>query len=103
MDTSILSVQEVKDYLGIDYTDASVERNIERLIKTADAYLKSAISKDYPKDDPKAKELALIVVSDLYDNRGLNEKVSPTIRKLVQDFILQLQIESIKDASEDGI
>lgn len=88
----MLTIQEVKDYLGIDYTDEAVDRNLERLIKTADAYLKSAIG-NYPADDPKAKELSLIVVSDLYDNRGLNEKVSPTIRKLVQDFILQLQIE----------
>lgn len=92
----MLTLQEVKDYLGIDYTDEAVDRNLERLIKTADAYLKSAVGTKYPADDPKAKELSLIVVSDLYDNRGMNEKVSPTIRKLVQDFILQLQIEVVE-------
>lgn len=91
----MIELQEVKDYLGIDVADVMVIRNIERAMKTADAYLKSAIG-EYDDTDPKAKELALIVISDLYDNRGLNNKVSGSIRKLVSDFELQLRLESRK-------
>lgn len=86
---------EVLAYLGIDYADETIENNIDRLIKTADKYLEGSIGKDYPKDDERAKELALIVISDLYDNRCINEKngVSNNVRRLVNDFSLQLRLE----------
>lgn len=86
---------EILAYLGIDYADEMVNNNIDRLIKTADKYLQGSIGKDYPKDDERAKELALIVISDLYDNRGINEKngVSNNVRRLVNDFSLQLRLE----------
>ena len=87
------SIDDVLDYLGIDYADDKVNRNITRLINTADAYLKGSIGKNYPKDDPRAIELALIVISDLYDNRGLIESLSGNTRKLVNDFSLQLRLE----------
>lgn len=90
-----ITKDDVLDYLGIDYADNMVNRNIERLIKTADAYLKGAIGEDYPTDDPRAKDLALMVISDLYDNRGLTtgDKVSSMLRRLVEDFSLQLRLE----------
>lgn len=89
----VVSVDEVRDYLGIDYADDMVNRNIERAIKTADSYLKGSIGEDYPVDEPKAKELALIIISDLYDNRGLNSTISGNTRKLVDDLSLQLRLE----------
>lgn len=89
---SVLTSDEVLDYLGIDYADDMVIKNINRAIKTADAYLKGSIGANYPIEDPRAKELALIVVSDLYDNRGLTS-VSSNTRRLVDDFSLQLKLE----------
>ena len=89
----VVSVDEVKEYLGIDYADEMVERNIDRAIKTADAYLKGSIGENYPTDDPRAKELALIIISDLYDNRGFNSTVSGNTRRLVDDLSLQLRLE----------
>ena len=87
------TTQEVMDYLGIDYADDMITRNIERSITVADAYLKGAVGKNYPIDDPRATELALIFISDLYDNRGMIEKVNGNIRRLVDDFTLQLRLE----------
>ncbi len=89
----VTSVDEVLAYLGIDYADDMVTKNVERLIKTADAYLKGSIGENYPVEDPKAKELALIIISDLYDNRGLNSTISGNTRKLVDDLSLQLRLE----------
>lgn len=86
-------IDEVAYYLGIDCIDDMAEANIIRAIKTADAYLKGAIGQDYPPDDPRAKELALIFIADLYDNRCMVEKVSGNVRKLVDDFALQLRLE----------
>ena len=87
------TVDEVKDYLGIDYADDMVERNITRCISTADAYLKGSIGTNYPNEDPRVKELALIFISDLYDNRGMIEKVAGNVRRLVDDMSLQLRLE----------
>lgn len=89
----LLTVSEVLAYLGIDYTDDMVTTNIGRLIKTADAFLKGSVGKDYPVDDPRAKELALIIISDLYDKRGMISTVSGNTRKLVEDLSLQLRLE----------
>lgn len=92
-DLKVVSVEEVLAYLGIDYSDEMVEKNIERSIKTADAYLKGSIGYNYPVEDPRAKELALIIISDLYDNRGLQSTISGNTRKLVDDLSLQLRLE----------
>lgn len=89
----VASTNEVLAYLGIDYADDMVTKNIERLIKTADAYLKGSIGQNYPVEDPRARELALIIISDLYDNRGLQSTISGNTRKLVEDFSLQLRLE----------
>ena len=89
----VVTVDEVKNNLGIDYADEMVEKNIVRVIKAADAYLKGSIGENYPTDDPRAKELALIIISDLYDNRGFNSTVSGNTRRLVDDLSLQLRLE----------
>ena len=89
----VVSVEEVLAYLGIDYADDMVTKNIERVIKSADAYLKGSIGEEYPVEDPRAKELALIIISDLYDNRGLHSTISGNIRKLVDDLSWQLRLE----------
>jgi hypothetical protein len=94
---SVVTVEEVLDYLGIDYSDDMTKNNISRSIKSADLYLRGSIGEDYPVEDPRAKELALIVVADLYDNRGLQAQgggnVSSNVRRLVEDFSLQLRLE----------
>jgi hypothetical protein len=89
----VVTIEEVKAYLGIDYADDMVNANIERAINTANAYLKGSIGNDYPTDDPRAKELALIIISDLYDNRGLQSTISGNTRRLVDDLSLQLRLE----------
>lgn len=96
----VVSVDEVLAYLGIDYADDVVIKNIERTIKTADAYLKGSVGEAYPVEDPRAKELALIIVSDLYDNRGMQSTISGNTRKLVDDLSLQLRLELRRKSDE---
>lgn len=97
---TVVSVDEVLDYLGIDFADDMVTNNINRLIKTADAYLKGAIGDEYNADDPKAKELALIIISDLYDNRGIQSTITGNTRRLVDDLSLQLRLELRRVSNE---
>lgn len=90
----VLTESELLDYLGIDYADDHMVRNnVASAIVLADAYLKGAIGDDYPTDDPRAKELAKIIAADIYNNRGMTEKIAYTVRKLVKDFELQLRME----------
>lgn len=89
---TVVSTDEVLAYLGIDYADEMISKNITRLISTADAYLKGSIGTDYPLDDPRSKELALLIIADLYDNRTMTT-VSNNTRKLVDDLSLQLRLE----------
>ena len=95
------TIVEVLGYLGIDYADEMVTRNVERSIATADAYLKGSIGENYPAEDPRVKELALIFISDLYDNRGMIEKTAGNVRRLVDDMSLQLRLELSR--SSEGV
>lgn len=90
----IVTIDDVKNYLGIDYSDTMVESNLNRLISTAESYIKGAIGEDYPEDDSRTKELALIVISKLYDTRGMSENSSNNLRKIINDISLQLRLES---------
>lgn len=96
----VVSAEEVRAYLGIDYADEMVNKNIDRAIKTADAYLKGSIGDNYPVEDPRSKELALIIISDLYDNRGLQSTISGNTRRLVDDLSLQLRLELRRGSNE---
>ena len=89
----IVTLEEVKSYLGIDYSDSMVDSNLNRLIGTAESYIKGAVGEHYPQDNI-VKELALIVISDLYDNRGMSENSSNNLRKIINDISLQLRLES---------
>lgn len=93
MGDTVVQAQDVYTYLGIDIVDTMITANVTRAISTADAYLKGAVGADYPIEDPRAKELALIFIADLYDNRGMLEAVNKNVRRLVDDFLLQLRLE----------
>ena len=96
----VVTVQEVLDELGYDIADEMVTRNITRAINTADAYLKGSIGKNYPVEDPRAKELALMIITDIYDNKGLKDTISGNTRKLVDDLSLQLRLELRRASNE---
>ena len=89
----MVKIQEVKDYLGIDFEDDSIDRRLNNLIKVSDSYLKGSLGENYLVDDYRVKELALIVISDLYDNHDFSEKVSNNVRRLVNDFSMQVKLE----------
>lgn len=88
-----ISVEELLKYMGYDVTDDMIMENANRAIVFADGYLKGSIGVDYPKSDPRAKELGLMIASDVYENRGLAQTLSGNVRKLVDDISWQLRLE----------
>ena len=86
------TLEEVKDYLGIDFEDVVSDRNIQRYIYVAKSYLEGAIS-NLPTDDERVKQLTLFIIEDLYDRGSYSVKENSTLEKMKNDFILQLQCE----------
>lgn len=88
------TLEEVKDYLGIDYDDDKSKRNIERSIKVAKKYLDSAIDNfDDLRRDERVKQLALFIIEDLYDRKATSIKENSSIVKLKNSILTQLQCE----------
>ena len=94
----MVTLKDVKSYLHIDFADD--DDILQGLISTADEYLRGAVNPNYDTMSERAKMLSLIVISDLYDNRGISDKASGNVRKLVEDFSLQLKLESRCDDVE---
>ena len=90
----MITLSQVKEEIGIDYTDTSTDARLNRYIKVADSWLKGTIGDNYPSDDERAIQLALLIIEDLYDRNANTVKENSTINKLKQDFILQLQLEN---------
>ena len=86
------SIEEVKEYLNIDFSDLITDNNIQRFINVAESYLKGAID-IIPKDDERVKQLALFVIEDLYDRSSYTIKENATLIKLKNNLIFQLQYE----------
>lgn len=102
---TVVTVAEVLAYLGIDYTDDMNTTNITRAISAAERFLTGSIGEGYDKTDARVKELALIVVADLFDNRTLQAQgggtVSTNVRRLVDDFSLQLRLELRRSSANE--
>ena len=90
----MLNLGEVLDYLGIDDSDDDmIKNNIRRQIEVADCHLKAAVGDDYPADDPRMKEVALMIVGELYDKRTLSAKEENRINSLARLYMRQIRLE----------
>lgn len=93
-----ITEQDVLDYLGVDYADDMVSRRVRALIDAVDSYLTGAIGNDYavavgPESLAKAREVGLMLIGELYDNRGAGSKERSVIRVLLSSMLLHLQLD----------
>lgn len=87
----VITADDLLGYLGIDYADDMVTRNINRAINTAGGELRESVADDYPADHPLTKELALIYASNAYENRG-DISLSNNERKLSSSIALKIRL-----------
>jgi hypothetical protein len=95
-----ITVQEVAEYLGIDLdeVDQVVNNNLSRQISAAKSYLSGAIGKDYDGEDPRVKELGIMIAAELYNSRGaMSAKQDAAFRRIASDFMMQLRLEGRGD------
>lgn len=85
-----LTIDEVKQELGIDFDDEATNARLKRYIGLAKEYLDGAID-IYYSDDKRAKELALLIIEDLYERKSYSVKENSSIKKLKESILMQLQ------------
>ena len=94
----MITSEDLKAYLGIDYADAMVERNIESAVALAAGYVLGAVGDGVDPNDARLRSVELRVAADFYDNRVLMDegtsKESRSIRRIVDDICLQLRLEN---------
>ena len=88
-----LTMETLRDHLGIDYEDPSTSRILSRLLSLADRYMIGALGKGYPADDERVIQAQLMICDDLYSSRGTSDKVSGATRKLLDNLLLQVRME----------
>ena len=92
----MLTIEDALTYLGIDYPDDVIKKNVTRALAAARAAVLGGVGEDvdtYLPDDSRVAELTLIYMEDLYSQRGVAAKVSGATRRLVSDMELQLRME----------
>lgn len=90
------TVDDALAYLGIDYPDDIIRKNVTRALATAVKTLHGAVGEDVEElmpGDSRATELVLIFMDDLYSEKGVAAKVTGATRRMVADMIMQLQME----------
>lgn len=97
-----LTEQEVLQYLGVDYVDEDVSARIQGLIKSADRYLQGAVGFGYPESDPRAKELALMYIDELWESHGRSTIVGSNMKKIMHDLEWQLKCE-LRRSDRNGL
>lgn len=70
--SDVITPEDLLAYLGIDYADDMVYKNIETAIAYADGELRESVSDNYPVDHPLTPELALLYATASYEKRDLS-------------------------------
>ena len=88
-----LTMESLRDHLGIDYEDPGTARILSRLIKLADLYMVGALGEGYPAEDERVIQAQLMVCDDLYSSPGMSDKVSGATDRLLKGMLLQVRLE----------
>lgn len=91
----ILSLEEVKNYLRVDYDEDDIL--IQNLIEAAEDYLYNATGKKFTEKNKLAKRYCLALIYDWYKDKGINIRVtknttvSEKVKYSLQSILLQLK------------
>ena len=102
----MVGINDVKAYLGIDYTDEMVDTNVNRALQSAIRRMHGAIGSDvetYLPGDPRIDDLVLIYARESYDGSNLTEKERSALKQLRADLEPQRQLELRTAKAEAGV
>ena len=93
---AVITADDLLAYLGIDYADEVVNKNIDHAIKYADGELRESVGDNYPVDHPLTPELALLYASASYENRDFTTYES----KRAGEIALKLRLALRRSGNE---
>ena len=100
------TLEEILEYLGIDYADDAVSRNAQRALDAAVGIVKGAVGDDVfdvLTDSEKLKEFTILHTADLYDERNTTTlKATAVNRRIVAVMELQLKMEYRRKKEESA-
>lgn len=99
------TIQEALEHLGYDVTDAVIIRDVTRDLAAAKQTMLGAVGADVEKylpDDPRVKELVLMYLDDIHEERGTSAKVSGSLRRIADTMKNQLRLELRRKKEEAG-
>ncbi len=100
------TLEEILEYLGIDYADDAVSRNAQRALDAAVDIVKGAVGDDVYDiltDSEKLKEFTILHTADLYDERNTTTlKATAVNRRIVAVMELQLKMEYRRKKEESA-
>lgn len=85
---TVITPADLLAYLGIDYADDMVNKNIANAIAYADGELRESVADNYPVDHPLTPELALLHAAASYEKRDLTGNEA----KRAGDIALKLRL-----------
>lgn len=88
-----LTMETLRDHLGIDYEDPSTSRILSRLLSVADKYMVGALGEGYPVEDERVIQGQLMICDDLFSTRGTSDKVSGATDRMLKGMLLQVRLE----------
>lgn len=95
----LLTLDELKPYLRLELDYTEEDAYLELLIKNAEIYISDAARSIETMGEnslKKAKLLALVLISDWYENREytktMGEKTSDKVRHTIKSLLMQLRL-----------
>lgn len=102
----MVTLEDAKSYLRIDYSDAMTDANVTRAMNAGRARMLGAVGSDietYLPDDPRIDELWLIYTQESYDGSSLSEKEIRALKRLRDDLEPQLRLDLRAAKAEAGV
>lgn len=96
---SLVNLDQIRRQLNMSKDEFEANEDIQatltEMIEEADAFIASTVGENFNRDDSKARRLALLIITDWYQDRTLYEnKVSAQYKRPVQSLILNLKLET---------
>ncbi|SDL20362.1 head-tail connector protein [Natronincola ferrireducens] len=95
----IVSLQEIKEHLKIEYNEE--DSYLQILILAAEKFIQNATGKTF-KSNQLAKVICMIIVADLFENKGMTvDKIGESTRGIVGMMLTQLNYHD-KDSEDEA-
>ncbi|HFJ9371414.1 TPA: head-tail connector protein [Bacillus nitratireducens] len=91
----LLDMKLTKKWLRLEEEDTEEDDILELLIDNAEIYVKKTVGTHYKttEDNRKqAQKIALVLVTNWYDNRDFSGQADEKVRYTIKSMVLQLQL-----------